>query len=143
VGFVVLLLLQLQDIYFKMPDVSNHWIFTAFVNITILQALLLLIIKNRDFKINRGEWLSTFAPAVRVELILLYFYVVFHKLNSSFFNTDVSCVTDFVNAQNASGLLPVTTGMVTMAIYLTILIEALIPILLWKMPTRKSPGFIH
>ena len=37
--FVLLLALQLGDVFYKMPNLSNHWIFTAFVDLTILQPL--------------------------------------------------------------------------------------------------------
>lgn len=129
-GFVVLLSLQLHDVFFKLPAVSNHWIFTTFVDLTMLQALLYLILKKKTFQVDAGEWLETFAPVVRIEVIILYFYVVFHKLNSGFFSTDVSCASYFVNAQVNGAAFSVPPLLLSLGAYATIFIETLIPLLL-------------
>lgn len=136
-GFVVLLMLQLHDIFYKLPVVSNHWIFTAFVNLTILQALLYLILKKKTFQIDTGEWLDTFAPVVRIEVIILYFYVVFHKLNSGFFSPDLSCASYFVNAQVGDSPIQIPPFILSLGAYGTIFIEALIPLMLCFRITRN------
>ncbi len=136
-GFVVLLLLQLHDVFYKLPVISNHWIFTAFVNLTILQALVYLILKNKTFKINAGEWLETFAPVVRIEVLILYFYVVFHKLNSGFFSTDLSCASYFMYAQVGDSTVVIPPVLLSLGAYGTIFFEALIPLLLCFRVTRN------
>src|SRR5688572_6543503 len=91
----IFILLQIFQVLTTLPNVSNHWLFTAFVNLTIIQAILYLAVKNKSFAIHKDELLKTFAPVVRIELLILYFYVVFHKLNADFFAPVVSCATEF------------------------------------------------
>ncbi len=133
---ILLLSMQLFEVFLTMPYVSNHWIFTAFVNLTILQAIIYLAIKKRSFVIDKDELLTTFAPVVRIQVLILYFYVVFHKLNSDFFLTDISCASDFFISQNAYSLLPQTQEVLALNAYLTVGVEGLIPLLLCFRKTR-------
>jgi hypothetical protein len=128
--FFILVFLQLCEVFIKMPNVTNHWIFTAFVNLTILQAYVYLTLKQKSFRFTKDDLIKTFTNAVRVELLILYFYVVFHKLNAGFFIPESSCATDFFVSQNSFGLLPSNRSLLVMNVYLTIGIEILIPVLL-------------
>jgi hypothetical protein len=134
---IALLSLQLFEVFKMMPYVTNHWIFAALVNLTILHALLYQVIKNRSFSIDRAALYNTFAPLLRIELIILYFFVVFHKLNSGFFMPEVSCASEFYLAQNAYSILPNSVNILKLNAYLTIVIEALIPILLCFRKSRN------
>ncbi|WP_224997435.1 hypothetical protein [Cesiribacter sp. SM1] len=137
IRLLVFIALQLYEVFNALPMGSNHWIFAAFVNLTILHALIYLVLKHKSFRIDRVEFLETLAPIVRIELIILYFFVVFHKLNSDFFTTEVSCASDFYVAQNAYSILPSTTDILALNAYLTVFVEALIPILLCIRRTRN------
>lgn len=132
-----LIALQLGDVFYKAPNLSNHWIFTAFVNITILQALLYLVIRNKSFRVKQEELLRTFAPIVRVEVIILYFFVTFHKLNADFFSPPGSCAAFFLKAQNSRGFFNLTPEFLALNAYFTIFVESLIPILLCFRLTRN------
>ncbi|KEO73111.1 hypothetical protein [Anditalea andensis] len=136
--FTIFLLLQLLVIFIHMPLVSNHWIFTAFVSATILQALLVHIFNTRSFEINRGDLYETFAPVVRIQLLILYFFVVFHKLNYDFFNIDVSCATMLMKETRGMSLLPLSPAFYAINAYFTIFIELLIPLLLVFRKTRNT-----
>jgi len=136
IGFMVLVSLQLYDFVDLMPRVVNHAIIAGFVNFTIVQALLYLIIKHRSFRINKGEWLQIFAPAIRMEVIIVYFYAVFHKLNSSFLSPDVSCATILLKAQRLPSIIPLTPDLIAFNGYFTLIVEAAIPILLSFKKTR-------
>lgn len=135
--FLFLIALQLGDVFYKMPNLSNHWIFTALVNLTILQALLFLVIRNKSFRVRQDELLNTFAPIVRVEVIILYFFVTFHKLNADFFSIEGSCAAFFLEAQNSRGFFNLTPEVLALNAYLTIFVESLIPILLCFRLTRN------
>ncbi len=135
--FLLLISLQLIDVYDTMPFTSNHWLFTAFVNITIIQALLYHIVKNRSFRIEDSRWLETFAPVVRIELLLLYFYAVFHKINAGFFTLASSCATDLLKAQHLDAIIPLSPAIFIANAYFTLLVEAAIPILLCFHRTRN------
>ncbi|MCC9165620.1 hypothetical protein [Pontibacter harenae] len=129
--------LQLYESLKMMPYISNHWIFTTLVNLTILHALAYLVIKRRRFRINRVDFYKTFAPLVRAEVIILYFFVVLHKLNTSFFSPDISCATDFFVSQNPLSSLTLTNGVLLLNAYATVIIETLIPVLLCFRRTRN------
>jgi hypothetical protein len=135
-GFIFFICIQMFDAFFRMPFTTNHWIFTAFVNVTILHCLLFLVIRLRSFQINGGDLLKTFAPLVKIELIVLYFFAVFHKLNAGFF-ADGSCATDLLRAQNLDNYITLSPWFYKLNAYLTIVIEALIPALLCFRRTRS------
>ena len=135
--FLLLISLQLVDAFDNMPVTSNHWLFTAFVNITIIQALLYLIVKNRSFRVDESRWLETFAPAVRIEVLLLYFYAVFHKMNAGFFTPASSCATDLLKAQNLDAFIPLSPALFAANAYFTLLVEAAIPVCLCFRRTRN------
>ena len=135
---LVLIALQLYEVFFRLPDISNHWLFTTFVNLTIIQALLYLLVKQGSFRINKTDFIRIFAPVVRVELLLLYFFVVLHKLNWAFFTPSASCAVLLFKAQHVEALLPDSAALTLANIYLTIVIETLIPVLLCFRKTRNT-----
>ncbi len=119
-----------------MPGVVNHWIFTAFVNLSILQVVVYQVVKTRTFVINKELLLENFAPVVRLELLVFYFFVVFHKLNSGFFTPEVSCATEFLTAQDSTGVFIRNWRFLALNAHFTIVVETLIPILLIFRKTR-------
>jgi hypothetical protein len=136
-GFVVLLLLQCFDAFYRMPFTTNHWIFTAFVNLTILQALLYQIIKRRSFRNDEETLFMTFAPVVRIEVIILYFFAVFHKLNSGFFSPETSCASTLLHAQHIDGIIPLTPRLLAFNAWFTLSVELMIPLFLLFRKTRN------
>lgn len=138
IRLLMLIALQLYEVFFRLPAISNHWLFTTFVNLTILQALLWVVIKQGSLRVEGAALLKTFAPAVRLELLVLYFFVVLHKLNWAFFSPDVSCAAVLYKAQHAEALLPNSPAFILANIYLTIIIESLIPLLLIFRRTRAT-----
>jgi len=135
-GFVTLLSLQIYDLVYAMPEVPNHLLFAGIVSLTILQALFYLIFKNKSFQINQDEWFKTFAPIIRIEVIILYFYAVFQKLNSGFFLPEVSCASDLLYAQPLPSFISLTPNLVSFNAYFTLIIEGGIPVLLFFKRTR-------
>lgn len=137
-SFLPLVILQIFDAVFRMPMTTNHWIFTAFANGTILHALFFLIVKNRSLRVGEGQLFKTFAPLVRIEVIVLYFFAVFHKLNSGFFTPSASCATDLLIAQNVAAVIPLNENIFLLNAYFTLLVELSIPILLCFRQTRNA-----
>lgn len=137
-GFIALILLQLMDVAFRMPNVTNHWLFTSLVNITILQSVLYVVYKRKSFDIDDMEVYDTFAPVVRIEVLILYFWAVFHKLNSGFFSPDVSCATELLRAQHLDGVLSSFPLLLYLNAYFTIIIELGILLMLFFRKTRNA-----
>jgi hypothetical protein len=141
-SFLLLITLQLFDAIFRMPFTTNHWLFTAFVNLTILHAVVYLIIKGKTFRIGESDLFNTFSPVVRIEVIILYFFAVFHKLNYGFFSPETSCATELLKAQGVESFIRMDKTLYSANAYLTILIESAIPLLLYFRRTRNLGIFV-
>ncbi|MBF9236508.1 hypothetical protein I2I05_03780 [Hymenobacter sp. BT683] len=133
-----LMALQLYEGLVRLPYVPNHWVFAIFINLTILQAYFYLAFQRRSLRVDKAELIRTFAPVVRVEVIILYLVVVLHKLNWGFLAPDVSCAALLLKAQNLDGVLPVPPAFATYNIYFTLAVETLIPVLLMFRRTRNA-----
>ncbi|MFA1772590.1 hypothetical protein ACD591_14910 [Rufibacter glacialis] len=137
VRLLIFISLQIYQAATDMPRTSNHWVIAAFVNLTIIQSYIYLIIKRRSFFIDKVELMNIFAPLVKMEVIVLYFFAIFHKLNSGFLDTEASCAVRFLLLQNSYyDILPTSKTLLALNIYLTLTIEALIPLLLCLRRTR-------
>jgi hypothetical protein len=136
-SFIILIVLQLFDAFFRMPMNPNHWIFMAIVNLTILQALFTLMIRQRSFDINSTELFKTFVSVVRVEVVVLYLLAAFHKLNTGFFTPDSSCAAYLLRAQQIGSIIPLNDSVFLANAYATVIIEFSIPIFLCFRKTRN------
>jgi hypothetical protein len=136
VRFAALLLVDCVAVGLEFPVHPNHIVFAWVVNLTLLTALLIARIRRTDLSVSPG-WYRTFAPWLRVELAILYFFTVFHKINGSYFNIDWSCAS-IMYRQIASWLplMPSANWSQYCAVYGTLLIEVTIPILLFGRRTR-------
>ncbi len=112
-----------------------------------LTSLLLLI--GLGYALNRppvrfasGLTLAAFAPVMRVEIIIMYFWAVIQKLNWDYLNTEVSCASQ-LHLEIAEILPFVPTGVwsLNLAIYGSLAFEAGIPLLL-MVPRLRALGFL-
>jgi hypothetical protein len=130
-AFFTLAAAHVLYVYIRLPRVPNHSVLAAAINITILAAAAWLAVQKRGWKIDLTALYKSFAPVVRIELLVLYFFVVFHKLNTGFFNAEHSCGSFmYLRLAREYPFLPTATWMRWSAILLTILIEAAIPVML-------------
>jgi len=129
--FLFFILAQTLSIFVDLPRVTNHWLFSFFVAITILAAYASLRLRSKRAGCGKEELFECFAPIVRIELVILYFFVVFHKLNSDFLSPETSCAASHYRdlAQQWS-FLPMGDWVSYWAIYGTLAIEGLILICL-------------
>jgi hypothetical protein len=85
---VVVAILGLITAWFEAPRLGNHWLLTGFVDVAIL---LSLAVARRGGKFDRQAFVGSVLPTARWCLIVFYSFAAFAKLNSAFFNPDVSC----------------------------------------------------
>ena len=85
-AFFLLLAVHVIYVYIRLPRVPNHSVIAAAVDLTILAAAFISASTTRNWRIDTAALYKTFAPVVRIELLIVYFFVVFHKLNSGFFD---------------------------------------------------------
>jgi hypothetical protein len=140
---LVLATLQVYVVGLELPGVANHWLLAAFVNLTILHAWVTLVVRGRSFVVTPGRLLRTFAPLARIELLALYFFAVLHKLNSDYFDIDTGCgAVLYLYQADRFTFLPESAGFQTASTYLTIGLEAAIPILLCTRRGRNLGIFL-
>jgi hypothetical protein len=92
-AFAAMHALRIAAFAWDSPDTPNHQLLYAIASATVLCAWPLARRAKRA-RPAAGEWLERFAPALRLELCILYFFGVLHKLNRDYFATDVSCAVN-------------------------------------------------
>jgi hypothetical protein len=123
---------QLAVLYAELPYVSNHWLFTGAINLILLSSAV-WVCAARGLRVDnfREEVWRAFAPAARVSLIILYAFVVLHKLNWDFLDSQQSCATFlYGKIARAQPYFPNTLWAKEGAIWGTLIAEGAIPILL-------------
>ena len=131
----------LLAIVITLPAVPNHVFVQIIILTTILTCFIFSIIKERS-NFTTTKFYELFAPILRLELIIIYFWAAFHKLNTGFLNYKISCAT--VQIFNIKDMIPLFTTpdwFIHINPYLTLLIEGLIPILL-IIPKTRIYGFV-
>ena len=87
--FGALVLTMLANAIAQMPTYSNHAIVLNFTLLAMAAAALYTWIRGR----NWSCFMRSFAPVGRCLLVVMYFFGVFHKLNSDFLDPSISCAT--------------------------------------------------
>src|SRR5687767_15662054 len=75
-AFLTLAGVHLLYVYDRLPRVPNHSILAAAIDITIIAAAAWLALSSRRVHIDTSTLYGMFAPVVRIELLVLYFFVV-------------------------------------------------------------------
>jgi len=81
--------LNLLDAWFVMPGVSNHRFIEILFSLSVLVPLAGLVVKRRTLRME--DYYQLIAPLGRWFLVIMYFFGVFHKLNTGWFNLETSC----------------------------------------------------
>jgi hypothetical protein len=134
--FTLLLGVQLATVLWELPRVSNHWLL---MGVTSVGLLIVLLPALRSLR--RGDELETTCEAalgpVRIQIILVYAWATFHKLNTGFFDPDLSCGVDhYTRLADSLGFLPGGPWTRMPAIIGTLAIEAALPLLIAFRSTR-------
>jgi len=118
---------------------ANHIVFDGFLNLTILIVIGRWFLKaKKEGRLDRHGVFAEFSALLRLQLVILYFFAVFHKLNTDYFNPDVSCAVYLLEMiKERFSFIPVTYGTRLFSIWGTLVIEAAIPLLLIQRRTRN------
>lgn len=138
-SFALFVLVDIFAVSSHMGPVPNHILFSLLMNIVMLATIAWSTVAAwRDKHLDlHSEWLRTAGPIIRVSVFVLYFFTVFHKLNRAYFNPDVSCAVTMLDQIGAMyPFLPTGRALDVPAIYGTLIIEAIIPILMFIPRTR-------
>ena len=137
--FAVFVLIDWLSLAWEFPLHPNHIVFTWFVDGTLLTSLAIVAVKNKkNPEVSlESKWYAAFAPWIRIELCVLYFFTVFHKLNYSYFDIDWSCAAKLhMEIYQRFPVLPQADWALYSAVYGTLIIETAIPLLLLFRRTR-------
>lgn len=141
-AFVLSVLLGLGATLATLPVISNHTLMRVFLMTGMVIAFLSIFMQHRSLmRITPGDFYASFAPFGKAMLAIMYFYGVFHKLNTDFLNPDTSCAVTLWE------LYPLPLGMADalwahyLAIYSALIIEAAIVVLLF-IPRWKYFGLL-
>lgn len=146
--FVPLLLSIAALKLWQLPYMGNHLFFTLCVTLSMLLAIAWRAVVPERGARGAGKPLSAsafdlFAPVLRIEIIVLYFWVVIHKLNWDYLNPEVSCawelylgVIEFMQVRFGIPM-PGWSWLAYPGLYGALLAEAAIPLLLAFRKTRK------
>ncbi len=125
-----------------MPINSNHTFMRIFLMTGMLLSFLHVFIQQRHvLHITPGDFYASFAPFGKAMLAIMYFYGVFHKLNTDFLNPDTSCAITLWE------LYPLPFGLTDawwahyLAIYSALIIETAIIVMLF-IPRLKYLGLL-
>lgn len=124
-------------LFFRLPATGNPSLISLLVSICLLVGCLWVLLHKKSKEAKQLLWNSVRVP-IQAVLIIFYFFVVFHKLNSSFFDPTTSCAIYLlkwtVYFNGLFGLIPSTMyEHLAFNIYLTMFFEVMIFIfLLWR-----------
>lgn len=144
--FVALLAVACYIKWQSMPFHANHGLLTLFICITIIAA----VVKHAIFRrapIDSQDWRTALyeemAALVRLELLILYFYVVLHKLNWDYLNPEVSCgVILYQEIAEHFTFLPTADWVMFATLLGALAMEFSIPVLLFFRRTRTLGIFV-
>lgn len=130
-------LIQIALAAYKMPQVGNHYLLLALLNIMMLASYLHLRSRRR---FGREAWIDETAPVFRWTVLIVYFFTFFDKLNDGFIDRRTSCAV-FLYKVTASKLplasLPEPGAALAAWLIIAVLsAEFAIPALLLFRPTR-------
>lgn len=123
----------------ELPAVPNHRLVLAFVSICLLLAIVGAKTSGKTGTGLREEAWGRFAPSGRWVAILVYFFAFLAKLNSGFIDPAHSCAVEFYgNIRNSTGgILPDSRAMHLGVVWTTLVVEGLLPALLFFRRTRS------
>lgn len=100
---MAILVLHISAVWNAMPVTDNHWWMSSFISCALLFGLLYQTARGRCRNAPlEDDSLNQVIPAIRWIVIFLYFFAVFHKLNSDFFDPNRTCAIHFYNRARAN-----------------------------------------
>jgi len=126
-------------LFLKLPAAANHSVLALMVDVCLLIGCVHALWSGPAASRRRRLWEALRGP-IQATVLVVYGFAVFHKLNSSFFDPEVSCaVTQLAKLFRMHGLhaWPRDLSILGFNMYLTPLAEAaILVLLLW-------PRFVH
>lgn len=140
--FTISVLLGIFATLESLPVVSNHTFMRIFLMAGMLLSLLYVFVQKKHIKhVSPGDIFASFAPFGKAMLAIMYFYGVFHKLNTDFLNPETSCAVKLWELYPLPFSLADALWTQYTAIYAALIIETAIIIMLF-IPRFKYAGLL-
>ena len=117
---------QVVDVVYHLPFVSNHWLLAGFVSLGLLLTALAVSLRADRAAVKPAILYETVTPAVRGAVVLFYFFTFFHKLNADFLDPATSCAGTFLGHIVGLAALPPLPALVRPVIVATLAVEGLL-----------------
>ena len=134
--FAIMLAALAPSMWHHAPYITNHWIIYLFASLWLAVGGVWVAVRSGRRLPDGEAWFAYCAPALRVSLIVVYFWVTFHKLNATFFVPELSCAAEMYTWLAGKFGLPAGAWTAKPAIWGTLLAEGGIPVLLAFRRTR-------
>ena len=132
--------LQTVFAYSDLPEANTNRTLMVFLGASILGAWPVAAWRARGLP-SAIQWLACFEPVLRAQLLLVYAWACWHKLNVDFFDITKSCgVQIYLKVTERVPFLPWPTGPTALSavVFGTAAAEGLLPILLLARRTRLA-----
>jgi hypothetical protein len=145
-AFALLLFAEAGFVVEQMPESPNLGVLHLVISATALTSLAALCARRGTLRVDGASWLAEFAPAVRLEMLVVYAWAFWQKVNWGYLDPDGTCAVGLYEQargvfQNEFGLgrwttLPGGRGLAWPLIVSSLAIEACLPFLLIARRTR-------
>jgi hypothetical protein len=135
--FLFMLGAQLVATLEDLPLVVNHWLLLAMTGVALFGIVGMAAARRAPWVRDAGAVYRRVAPALRIQVLLVYLLAMLAKINEGFLDPDLSCAVAM--SDDLLGWAPIELRADWQhgpAIIGTILIEAAIPLLLFFRRTR-------
>ncbi len=89
--FVALLVAQVAHAANDSPLMTNHWTLVAISSLAILLNLAVAAVRREGWLTDPGAVYRRIAPVLRLQVLILYLFAAFAKMNTGFFDLALSC----------------------------------------------------
>lgn len=143
IPFLFLIFFHCIAFLLRAPGPGNHDLVGFLIEFTFLMSTFSFWLKDREIQ-PQGLFL-TLVPVGKSLLLVLYFFAVFQKLNSSYFDWQVSCGSAFTKRSFSLIGIPgesLPQFFLQWTPFVSVLIESVIPFLLCQSRTLKFGVFL-
>jgi len=134
--FLTMMALEVFAVALDMPDVGSHTLLVLMIGACLLAYVGWTTLRQRRLP-DAGTFFEDVAPFLGVQLLFVYAVAAIAKMNTGFFDVDVSCAASM--SRQVAWLAPSLlegTWRVAPSIWGTVLVEATLPFLLAVPRTR-------
>jgi hypothetical protein len=133
---LLLLIFHVAALALRAPAVPSHRTTVFVINVAMLAGFLAYWLRSKK-DASDSSWFAYFLPVARLQVLLVYFFACFHKLNSSFTSLEHSCASAFyLRFASWFPFAPNAPWAAETAIHATLVIEGTLPLLLFIPRTR-------